>query len=299
VRNDFGICRVLDGGFEDADDSGRSIAEPGAEAKDFTDDGRIALESARPEMIGQNGDASGFRTVVFRANETAEDGMEAHHVKIGAVNDAGANFPRLAKADHGETYDGELAKRAERLDACAQVLNFRHGEWDGPGADARRALLDKNEPVFVTVDERPQEHAPHQRENGRVGADAERQREHHGDYQPFAARQRPNSEFQVVHEGQDGLARRGILRLALVHHRYSFGCAAKYAVRRSRLCVQPASIPARYRGASAVDFITRVLKICFVLPPSSAKVTVVSISNMGLPAASSAALVKTIRSGST
>ena len=119
VRNDFGICRVLDGGFEDADDSGRSIAEPGAEAKDFTDDGRIALESARPEMRGQDGDAGGFRTVVFRADETAEDGMEAHHVKIGAVNDAGANFPRLAEADHGETYDGELAKRAECLDACS------------------------------------------------------------------------------------------------------------------------------------------------------------------------------------
>ena len=87
--------------------------------------------------------------------------------------------------------------------------------------------MDKNEPVFVTVDERPQKHAPHQRENGRVGADAEGQREHHGDYQPFAARQRPDREFQVVHEGQDGLAGWGIFRLALVHRRYSFEYAAK------------------------------------------------------------------------
>src|SRR2546430_6548500 len=83
VRNDFGICRVLDGGFEDADDSGGSIAEASAEAKDLTDDGRIALESARPEMIGQDSDAGGFRTVVFPGDETAQDRMEARHVKIG------------------------------------------------------------------------------------------------------------------------------------------------------------------------------------------------------------------------
>src|SRR5206468_12942272 len=71
VRNDFGICRILDRGFEDADDSGGPIAEAGAEAKDLTDDGRIALESARPEMIGQVDHTGGFRTVVCRPDETA------------------------------------------------------------------------------------------------------------------------------------------------------------------------------------------------------------------------------------
>ncbi len=155
VGNDFSIGGILDRGFEDPDDSGRSIAEAAAEAKDFSDDGRIALESARPEPIGQDGDASGFWTIVLRADETAEDGMESHHVKIGAVNDAGANFPGLAEADHGETYDGKLAEGAEGFDACAQVLNFRHGEWDAPGADTGRALLDVNQAVLVTVNERP------------------------------------------------------------------------------------------------------------------------------------------------
>src|SRR5260370_18355135 len=42
---------------------------------------------------------------------------------------------------------------------------------------------------------------------------------------------------------------------------------------------------------------TRARKICFVLPPCSAKVTVVSTSNIGLPFSSSAALVKTSLSG--
>src|SRR5712691_13527134 len=47
VGNDFSIRGILDRGFEDADDRRRSVAEAAAEAKDFTDDGRIALESAR------------------------------------------------------------------------------------------------------------------------------------------------------------------------------------------------------------------------------------------------------------
>src|SRR5207247_10298295 len=87
--------------------------------------------------------------------------MKANHVKIGAVNDAGANFAGLAEADHRETNHGELAEGTERFDACAQVLNFRHGEWDAPGADTRRALLDVDAPVLVTADEWPTDHAAH------------------------------------------------------------------------------------------------------------------------------------------
>src|SRR5438552_155986 len=43
--------------------------EAAAEAKDLTDDGRIAHERARPEMIGQDDDTRGLRTVVFRADQ--------------------------------------------------------------------------------------------------------------------------------------------------------------------------------------------------------------------------------------
>src|SRR5712692_5527375 len=155
VGNDFGIRGIGDRRFEDADDGGSSIAEAAAEANGLTDHRRIALASGRPETIGQDDDTSGFRTVVLRADETPEDGMEAYHLKIGAVNDAGSNFPGLAEADHRETDGGELAERAERLDASAQVLNFRHGEGDFPGAKPWRALLDVNQAVLIAVDERP------------------------------------------------------------------------------------------------------------------------------------------------
>src|SRR5258707_4454771 len=63
VGDDFGILGIRDRGFEDADDSGSSIAEATAKANGFTDDRRIALESGRPKTIGQDDHASGLRAV--------------------------------------------------------------------------------------------------------------------------------------------------------------------------------------------------------------------------------------------
>src|SRR5260370_37540939 len=127
--------------------------------------------------------------------------MEAHHVKIGAVHDAGANFPGIAEADHCKTDGRELAEGAECFDARAQILNFWHREWDFPGGDARRALLDVDELLLVAIDERPKEHAAHQAENGGSGATTERQREHQDGCQSFSARQGSYSKPQVFHKG--------------------------------------------------------------------------------------------------
>ena len=50
-----------------------------------------------------------------------------------------------------------------------------------------RALPDVDQPILVIVDERAQQHAPHDAEDGGVGADAERQRQDDGDRQSFDA----------------------------------------------------------------------------------------------------------------
>ena len=65
-------------------------------------------------------------------------------------------------------------------------------------ADAGRALADVDQPVLVAIDQRPQQNAAHQAEDGGVGADAERQRQDHRDGQAFGARQRAGREFQVA-----------------------------------------------------------------------------------------------------
>jgi hypothetical protein len=50
-------------------------------------------------------------------------------------------------------------------------------------------LANIDEPVFITVDQWLQQHPSHQREDGGVGANAQRQREDHNRRQAFAALQ--------------------------------------------------------------------------------------------------------------
>src|SRR5207253_3925753 len=63
--------------------------------------------------------------------------------------------------------------------------------------DAGRALLQIDQGVLVAVHERPQQDAPDDAENGRVGADAKRKRHNHGDRQAFDAGKRPKGKAEV------------------------------------------------------------------------------------------------------
>jgi hypothetical protein len=69
VRDDFRILGIWDGQFEDSDDGSR----PAAKANRFADDGRIFLKCGRPETVRENDNAGSVRTVILRADETAED----------------------------------------------------------------------------------------------------------------------------------------------------------------------------------------------------------------------------------
>src|ERR1700741_2715804 len=173
VGDDLRILGIRNGGFEDPDDGGGASANA-AETKGFPDDRRIFLKGGRPETVRENDVAGCVGAIVLRFKETAKDGMKAHHVEIRAVDYSGPNFAGLAEADHGETDGGELAERAEGLDAGAQVANSGNGKRGVLVADAKGALTDVDEPVFVTIDEGLEEDAAHECEDGSVGTDAER-----------------------------------------------------------------------------------------------------------------------------
>ena len=64
VGDDFGILRIWDARFEDANDCRRAITDA-TEANGFADDRRILVKSGRPETVGENDDAGSFRTVVL------------------------------------------------------------------------------------------------------------------------------------------------------------------------------------------------------------------------------------------
>src|SRR5580658_1718664 len=103
IRDDLGVGRIRDGRLEHAYDGGASRPHGTApEAHSFAEDARVAMKGGGPETIGQNDDAVRFRTIVLRADESAEDGMQPHHFKIFAVDYARLNFARISQTNHGK-----------------------------------------------------------------------------------------------------------------------------------------------------------------------------------------------------
>src|SRR5262245_13930898 len=95
VGDDFGVLRLRDAGLEHTDYRCNSIAKA-AESKSLTEDRRIFVERARPETIGENGNACGLRAVVFRTNEAPKHRTKTHHIKVGTSDNACADFAGLA-----------------------------------------------------------------------------------------------------------------------------------------------------------------------------------------------------------
>src|ERR1700674_4923779 len=153
VRNNFGILRIRDARFEDANDGRRAITDA-TEANGFAENRRILVKSGRPETVGENDDAGSLRTVVLGADEATEHGMKAHDVKIRAADNATANGTRLTQADHGEVHGGEVAKRAQGFHAGLQILNLGHGKRAVVLAEAKGALPDIDQSVLVAVNQR-------------------------------------------------------------------------------------------------------------------------------------------------
>src|SRR5262249_16903751 len=123
---------------------------------------------------------------------------KAHHHEERSADYAAANFPRLAEANQGETDGGEVAEGIEVFDAGPEVLNLRHGPCDVLVSDARRALADIDQPVFIAVDQWFQEHSAHEGEHRSVSADAEGERHDHGEGQPLGAPERVGGHSQIT-----------------------------------------------------------------------------------------------------
>src|SRR5260370_13924983 len=127
IGDDFGILRIWDARFEDANDCRRAITKA-AEANGFAEDRGVLVKSGRPETISENDDAGSLRTVVLRPNQATEHAMKAHHVEKRATDHTASNLTRLTDAYHSEIYGGGIAKRAQRFHARAPVLLLMHGK---------------------------------------------------------------------------------------------------------------------------------------------------------------------------
>ena len=111
----------------------------------------VALQGGGPEAIRQNHGAGGGRAVVPHIEQPPQHRMQTHHVEVGTADHSRLHLARLAQPIHGEADGGEIADRAQRFDALPQVLHFRHGKRGILHAQARRALPDVDQPVFVAI----------------------------------------------------------------------------------------------------------------------------------------------------
>ncbi len=136
--------------------------------------------------------------VVLGSDKSAEYGVETHDFEEGATDHASLHYARLTQADHGEFGGRKIAERAQGFNAGAQILDVGHGECCVFVAGTRGALADVDQPVLVAVDERLEEHAAHQREDGGVGADAKRQRQDHGNRKPLRPHERVERNSQIA-----------------------------------------------------------------------------------------------------
>src|ERR1019366_3667190 len=129
-----------------------------------------------------------------------EHRLQSHYLEIRSADDAGTDFARLAETDHGEADGGEIAERTHGLDTGAQILDLRDGEIRVVDAEAARALANVDQAVLVAIDQRPQQHAAHQGEDGGVGADAQGEGGDYGYGQAFGADERARRGVQVTEE---------------------------------------------------------------------------------------------------
>src|SRR5262245_1625563 len=184
IRDDFGLLGIWDARFEHTNDRRVAITFNAAEVNRLANYGRISIERVGPKTIRENDNALSLGTVVFRPYESPKHGTQAHHLEIRPVDHTAIQFARFAEANHGKRNGGKVAKLAEALDPLLQVSNFRHRPRAVFGAYTQRALPDVNQPIFIAIDQRLDEHAANKRENGGVGSNTQRQRDDYDKREP-------------------------------------------------------------------------------------------------------------------
>ena len=194
VGEDLRFGRVGDRWLQHTDDRRRARAE----ANRLSDHRRIAVQARRPETVRQHRHSRRVRPVVLLVQQPADHRMKAHDLEVRAADDAGADLPRLAEADHREADLREVADTRHRLQTAPKIEDLGDRERRVLVVAAGRALADVDQPAFVAIDQRTQQHAANDAENRRVGADSQRERQHHGSRQSLGTGQRTERELELV-----------------------------------------------------------------------------------------------------
>ncbi len=110
------------------------------------------------------------------------------------------HYPRVAEAEQREVDRREFAEGTDRFRSRAQILDLGHGKAHVLDADPGPALAQVDQLVLTPVDQRPEQHAADDTEDRGVGADTEREGDHHRHGQALGAAKRTDTDPHVLCE---------------------------------------------------------------------------------------------------
>ena len=149
-----------------------------AERQALAEDVRILAEAPHPEAMGEHHHRSRAEDVLLGEEVAPQRRIHAQQGQHRGAHETGSE-------PLGDVHPGEIEGPAPEGGQVREALLLRPPVQEVGDADAHlreggRALMDEDEPLRSLVRQRPQQHAVHHAEDGGVGADAERQREHRG-----------------------------------------------------------------------------------------------------------------------
>ena len=177
-----------------SDDEVRVAAE-----RDRLADGlAIAVEPALPELAAQDHDALAPRTIIVRTERPA--GLEWRAEELEEIGADVARAELFREVSPGVIDDAGVERGGllDDLRLGAPMHELRRGR-PGP-LPLSRGVHEHHEPVGLRHVHRPQQDGVDDRENGRVGADAERQRGQGGERERRVLAQHPDGQAQVFEE---------------------------------------------------------------------------------------------------
>ena len=192
------LVREVGRGLQDADDGDRFTVhdEPPA------DDAGVGAEAADPEVVGQDRHGRDAGAVVARAGEPAEHGGEAHDVEEVAGDEADLDGCHLGVAPQYGVPGRVLRDIGERRRAAPQVADFGDGEEHVLAAEPVGRVAEVDQAVAVAMGQRLEQHAAHDAEDRRGGADTEREGDDDDSGEPGIPAERAEAVAEV---GEDVL----------------------------------------------------------------------------------------------
>jgi hypothetical protein len=136
------VLRIRNARLQNTHDDGASGIDEGTEPHSLADDGRITVQSCRPETIGQDDGAGGLRTVVARVQQSAK--------QRGAILSPGNTILQRLRPGPSEViqvppaWTQELRSRRGGQPLSSRLTNGRsrtprtRAEHRGIGADSQR-----------------------------------------------------------------------------------------------------------------------------------------------------------------